>query len=354
MSEEARQEILSEKEKKRTKQLRLMERKLQRAEERLVDYERLVDRTQHLLNTRIEEVEAARSALAARTVELEESERRFRQLADAAFEAIIIHAGEQILDCNDAATRLYQVSKKQLRENSFLNRISCSTEVPNHKWLFEPTPEPIELIHLRKDGGAVPVEIRSRAIIHKGIPALVTAVRDITTHKAMEAKLQQIANSDPLTGVGNRRFFLDVGKKEYLRAVRYSQPLSLILLDVDHFKHINDTYGHDIGDVALKALAKVCINTLRDTDVLARIGGEEFAIVLPGTDLAGGAALGERLRKNVETNEIATDEGLISYTISMGVTDMQVDDENIEVILNRADKGLYRAKESGRNQVAIE
>lgn len=353
MSEETL-EAQSEEEKKRAKKLKKMERKLERAEERLVDYERLVDRTQHLLNTRIEEVESARSALAARTEELEESEQRFRQLADAAFEAIIIHAGDKILDCNEAATKLYQVSKKQLRENSFLHRISSSQEVPNHQWLYEASKEPMELSHLRKDGGTVPVEIRSRAIIHKGEPALVTAVRDITTHKAMEAKLKQIANSDPLTGVGNRRFFMDVGKKEYFRAVRYSQPLSLIMLDVDHFKNINDTYGHDIGDVALKALAKVCINTLRDSDVLARIGGEEFAIVLPGSDLAGGAALSERLRKNVEANIIETEAGPISYTVSIGITDMQEDDENIDTMLARADKGLYRAKESGRNQVATE
>jgi diguanylate cyclase (GGDEF)-like protein len=170
----------------------------------------------------------------------------------------------------------------------------------------------------------------------------------------MQAELNHIANSDPLTGVGNRRFFKDMGKKEFSRAMRYSQPISLIMLDVDHFKRINDTYGHDIGDAALKALTKVCINTLRDCDILARIGGEEFAIICPGCDLAGGIAMAERLRKNIEANSIDTDKGAIAYTISSGVTDRRPEDEGIESMLNRADVGLYRAKESGRNRVASE
>lgn len=344
--------ISPEEEKIRAKNLKTIERKLTRAEERLLDYERLVDRTQHLLNTRIDEVEAAQAALAARTEELQESEQRFRQLADAAFEAIIIHAGEKILDCNVAAAQLYHASKQELLQNSFLDRITLSSQKENTSWLHCAIQEPLELTHQRSDGGTVPVEVRSRAIIHKGHPALVTVIRDITTHKVMVAKLNQIANSDPLTGVGNRRFFLDVGKKEYFRAVRYSNPISLVMLDVDHFKRINDTYGHDIGDIALKALAKVCMNTLRDCDVLARIGGEEFAIILPGCDLAGSTALAERLRKNVETNSIDTPKGTIAYTVSMGVTQMQPEDDDIETMLNRADTGLYEAKESGRNRVA--
>lgn len=341
-------------EKAKAKQLKKMERKLSRAEERLVDYERLVDRTQHLLNTRIEEVEAARSALAARTEELQESEQRFRQLADAAFEAIIIHAGEQVLDCNEATTKLYQVSKLELFQNSLLDHIHPCCQKEGSHWLHQATQDPVELTHQRFDGGKIPVEIRSRSILHKGKPALITAIRDITTHKAMQAELHHIANSDPLTGIGNRRFFLDMGKKEFFRAVRYTQPISLVMLDVDHFKRINDTYGHDIGDIALKALTKVCANTLRDCDVLARIGGEEFAIILPGSDLAGGIALADRLRKNVEANSIDTDKGTVAYTISSGVTDMRPDDEGIESMLNRADVGLYRAKEGGRNQVASE
>ncbi|MEH6471922.1 MAG: sensor domain-containing diguanylate cyclase [Halopseudomonas sp.] len=353
MSEELIQ-AADEDEKAKAKRAKKMERKLVRAEERLVDYERLVDRTQHLLNTRIEEVEAARAALAARTEELEESEQRFRQLADAAFEAIIIHAGEQVLDCNEAAIKLYHVSKPQLLQTPFLNYIHPTSLKEGERWLHHATQEPVELAHQSSDGEMIPVEIRSRSILHKGQPALITAIRDISTHKAMQAKLNQIANSDPLTGVGNRRFFMEMGHKEYFRAVRYTLPLSLVMLDVDHFKRINDTYGHDIGDVALKALTKVCVNTLRDCDVLARIGGEEFAIILPGSDLSGGTALAERLRKNVEDNQIETEKGTIAFTVSMGITALHAGDDGIETLLNRADTGLYRAKEGGRNQVDSE
>lgn len=177
------------------KKLKKMERRLQRAEERPVDYELQVDPTQHLLNTRIEEIETARAALA-------ESEQWFRRLADAAFEAIIIHAGEYILDCGEAAIRLYRGTKTQLLEKSFLYRISGTTEIRNHRWLYEQTEDPVGVIHVRMDGEKVPVEVRSRSITYKGVAALVTIIRDITTYKTMEQKFTQIANTDPLTGVG--------------------------------------------------------------------------------------------------------------------------------------------------------
>lgn len=340
----SKQDLSSMDEKARAKELKKMTRKLQRAEERLVDYERLVDRTQHLLNTRIGEVEAARAELA-------QSENRFRNLADAAFEAIIIHADCIIMDCNEAALNLYRMSKQQLVGSSFLQRVQGDSQKPEFDWLHEATSKPMEVTHLRLDGSSVPVEVRSRLIEHKGKTGLVTAVRDITTHKEMQARLEHIANSDVLTGVGNRRFFMDVGQREFYRTVRYGSPLSLLMLDVDHFKRINDTYGHDIGDEALKALANICVETLRTSDIFARLGGEEFAAILPGSDLEGALILSERLRQKVEAMVTNTSKGPIKFTVSVGVTQQLESDANIETILNRSDSGLYIAKEGGRNRV---
>ena len=350
MSEKSSQDDI---EKKQQKQLKKLERKLERAEETLGNYERLVDRTQHLLNTRIEEVETARTKLALRTNQLELSERRFRQLADAAFEAIIIHTGKKILDCNEAATFLYRLSKEQLVGSAIFSRVHSSFHDTATEWLRGPTTKAIEVSHVRGDGTSVPVEVRSRSIEHEGEEALVTAVRDITAHKAMQEKLERIANSDALTGVGNRRFFLDAGKREFFRAIRYNEPLSLMMLDVDFFKKVNDTYGHDVGDIALCALANICTDTLRTSDIFARFGGEEFAAVLPASDIEGGRALAERLRKKIEAMTTDSPEGLIRFTVSIGITVLQEGDDGIESMLNRADKGLYAAKENGRNRVVV-
>ena len=331
-------------EKARQKELKKIARKLQRAEERLVDYERLVDRTQHLLNTRIHEVEEARA-------ELSQSETRFRNLADAAFEAIIIHSDDIILDCNEATLNLYKMTKAELVGSSLIDRVQTQILKPEYDWQHEATVKPVEVTHLRSDGSTVPVEVRSRSIEHKGKDSLVTAVRDITTHKEMQARLEHIANSDVLTQVGNRRFFMEMGQREYYRTVRYGQPLSLLMLDVDHFKKINDTYGHDIGDEALKALADICTATLRNSDIFARLGGEEFAAILPGSDINGAMILSERLREKVEQMVTETARGPIKFTVSIGVTQQVEGDEGIEMILNRSDGGLYGAKANGRNKV---
>lgn len=340
--------------KQQEKEIKKLHRQVERTEEQLKNYERIVDRTQHLLNTRIEEVEAAKAELMARTKELELSEDRFRQLADAAFETIIIHSDGVIIDSNDAAVELYGISKGQLVGKNIHELIESGQDNTGKDWTQNAFDKPVEDIHIGVDG-KVPVEVRSRAIELKGGSALVTAIRDISAHKKIEDYLKKVANSDVLTEVGNRRFFLEEGKKEYSRASRYGQPLSLLMLDIDKFKNINDTYGHDVGDVALKALARVCEETLRESDIFARLGGEEFAAILPGTEIEGAAQLAERLRANIQAMVTTTSKGDILFTASMGVTQMrpELESEDIEIMLNRSDKGLYEAKETGRNKVVI-
>ncbi|MDX1593638.1 MAG: diguanylate cyclase [Gammaproteobacteria bacterium] len=329
---------------------RKLERALSRAEERLVDYERIVDRNQHLLNTRIHELEEARAALRARTEELEESETRFRQLAEAAFEAILVCEGTVILDCNDAAAELYGYPKERLVGNSILQLVEPASVEVMDRQLASARSEPFEAHHLRRDGTVVPVELRIREIHYRGADALVLAVRDITEHKEMEARLRHLASTDPLTGIANRRYFMERGRAEQARALRYDQPLSVMMLDVDHFKRINDTHGHDVGDQALKALTAECGHALRASDLLGRLGGEEFALLLPSTSREGGAILAERIRGRIEAMRIPLPSGELAFTVSIGICTLD-GDESFDALLNRADKALYAAKHGGRNRV---
>ncbi len=254
---------------------------------------------------------------------------------------------------SDAAVELYGLSKEELIGKRLTELIAPPHPIEDEDWTRHATDKAIQGVHLR-GSGKVPVELRSRAIELKGHTALVTAVRDISAHKQMEAHLKSIASTDALTGVGNRRYFLEKGKKEYMRSKRYSEPLALVMMDIDKFKNINDTYGHDIGDIALKALAKICVDTLRTADLFARLGGEEFAAILPCTDIDGAVLLAERLRVCIEAMVTPSPKGDIRFTISMGVTQMLgSEDEDIEIMLNRSDSGLYQAKEGGRNRVVV-
>jgi diguanylate cyclase (GGDEF)-like protein len=177
--------------------------------------------------------------------------------------------------------------------------------------------------------------------------------RDITAHEQMKAQLEQFARTDMLTHTANRRAFMEALRIEFSRARRYGHPLTVLMIDLDRFKMINDRYGHEGGDEALKAFADAVRPLLRDTDRFARMGGEEFAVLLPETDLDEGRTLAERLRR--ATAEINVDSRHESFgiTASIGVAELQPEDVNAEDTLNRADMALYAAKRGGRNRVGV-
>ena len=198
--------------------------------------------------------------------------------------------------------------------------------------------------------------LKSAYLDDEGRPVGVIGIMtDITERKAMERELRRLATTDPLTGAHNRRHFLSCAVTELERAQRYGNPLAMLMLDVDFFKSINDRYGHAVGDEALRALVTTLSRQLRDIDVIGRLGGEEFAVMLPETSLAGALVTGERLRAAIEDLCLELEDGqTLSFTVSMGVACPNAADLSPESVLGRADQALYRAKAGGRNRVCPE
>lgn len=198
----------------------------------------------------------------------------------------------------------------------------------------------------------------TRTVLDNGY--IVTIGVDITELKKTQQELQQniehikqLANTDQLTGISNRRAFESIAKHEIAIATRYRQPLSLLALDIDFFKRINDTYGHEGGDNILKLFSEFCSNVIRESDTLCRIGGEEFVILLPMTKLSDACELAERLCDGVSRYPfyLASQDKEISVTVSIGASKLIMSDLNINDVVARADTALYQAKISGRNRV---
>lgn len=179
---------------------------------------------------------------------------------------------------------------------------------------------------------------------------LLARVRTALREKERQDLLEKWATTDPLTGLMNRRHFFELADRELEQTRRSSRPLSFIMLDIDHFKQVNDNYGHLVGDAALIQLAELLKNQLRKVDFCGRYGGEEFVLCLPDTHTQGALEVAERIRKDVLTLEIdSLQNKTISMSISLGIAENK-QDKGVEDILKRADKALYEAKDAGRNQ----
>jgi len=168
-------------------------------------------------------------------------------------------------------------------------------------------------------------------------------------------KMEVQAHTDELTGIANRRYFTLLAEREVDRAARTRQPLSLLMLDIDLFKQINDRHGHAMGDQALQAFCRACEGVLRKTDVFGRIGGEEFAILMPDTNLETALAVAERVRDGVAQASVRGPDGTsLSFTVSIGVSSLDGGAQKLDELLRKADAALYRAKQAGRDRVVAE
>ncbi len=222
----------------------------------------------------------------------------------------------------------------------------------NQKVLAEGS-QHFEWLSLTKTGESFWEDVHLEKISINGYDYIVATSVNITERKQAEMQLKLLATRDELTGVWNRRFFMEATQKELERSQRYNIPLTLLMFDIDFFKRINDTFGHQTGDQALKHFTDILTDTLREVDTLARIGGEEFAVTLPETDSKRGFLVAERIRQRIEQKPFETNGMSITYTVSIGVTSLNAETKTIDKLLLQADKALYRAKALGRNRTIL-
>jgi diguanylate cyclase (GGDEF)-like protein len=186
---------------------------------------------------------------------------------------------------------------------------------------------------------------RPHQLLFRNLKQSETALRN-----ALE-EVERLAITDSLTGLYNHRHLFELAGREFQRARRYQLPLSVMMVDIDEFKQVNDTHGHAIGDQVLQGVAECCRKELREVDVIARYGGDEFVALLPETGLSAACQVAERLRKNIAERTLDTKAGRITVTVSLGIA--VLDDEHLtaESLIDRADQALYVAKKNGRNRV---
>ena len=212
-----------------------------------------------------------------------------------------------------------------------------------------------ELLKYSKDGqgywmdiNIIPLKDESGVVSH-----FASIERDLSRYKRMERQLINMALFDSLTGSLSRPAFLEQSDKEMTRSKRYHRPLSVMMIDIDHFKLVNDNYGHAAGDSVLQIFVEAIQEVIRTTDFLGRVGGEEFALLLPDTSLNSAHHLAERVRERINKYPYLAGGMLIDVTASLGVAEIQEFDSDIKALLNRADEALYTAKQAGRNRVTL-
>lgn len=205
-------------------------------------------------------------------------------------------------------------------------------------------------------GVGLPLALGLAVLVPSIVAPLVThtVLRLMHTLEATRAELQQLAIRDSLTQVFNRRYFMEQLQREAERFFRTGERLSLLMIDADEFKSVNDRYGHATGDRVLQVIARCCATSLRPYDVLARFGGEEFAVLLPATEISAAYEVAERIRASVADARIdAGDAGMIGVTVSIGVSSLSRADEGCRGLFDTADSALYDAKRGGRNRTVV-
>lgn len=210
-----------------------------------------------------------------------------------------------------------------------------------------------QILNYTKQGQPLWLDINIVPIFNEdGRLAYFAAIeRDLTEHIELQSRLEKLASTDSLTNLPNRQTIMNHAAKEFACAKRYSQPLSVVMIDIDHFKSINDNHGHATGDLVLENVGHICGKCLRDSDVLGRVGGEEFILLLPGASQESAEQVAERMRKSLAETPIHTNNLSLTITASFGVASISADDGSLEELVARADNAMYEAKHNGRNQV---
>ena len=263
----------------------------------------------------------------------------------------------RIIRANPAAAAFYGYPHEQLIGMSVdaINDASSDREELASICAFDGGREMCRLVHRLASGELRDVEVHLSMIDYEGQDLLFALVHDVTERKQAEGRLILLAQTDTLTGLPNRRHFLEMAGNELERRHRYRGALSVLMIDIDHFKKINDSYGHQIGDKVLQAVGRLFPEALRNSDFVGRIGGEEFAAMLPETGGSKACEVAERVRQQVEMTEVVCEDGVsLRITLSIGVSSVEGDDDrSLDALLEQADQALYAAKNAGRNRVGV-
>lgn len=284
-----------------------------------------------------------------------EQDRQLRKLVESlALPLLVVRAqDEEILIANRAVSKLLGTAPERL----------LATKL--HTYYFRPEHR-AEIAQRLSDGHAVAdYEIklcRKEAppfwgalsiaeMAYQGGEAWLVSLHDISERKAASDALWRRATRDPLTGIANRGYLMERAQIEWLRAKRYQTALSVLLFDLDFFKQINDVYGHATGDTALEQFARLVREELRESDLFGRLGGEEFAAILPGQDIVAAQSVAERIRLRQERDQVTLEDGLtIPLTVSIGISTLEAGVLGVDMLIRRADLALYAAKHAGRNR----
>jgi diguanylate cyclase (GGDEF)-like protein len=207
---------------------------------------------------------------------------------------------------------------------------------------------------LRKDGSEFAIEVTISKIRITDNVEYTAVIRDISEKNQLLKELIISSRKDSLTGLNNRRYFTDKLNAEITRAARFSRSFSLLMLDIDHFKSINDKFGHSCGDAALVNFSNALMNNVREVDTLCRWGGEEFIILLPEISKENSVLVAEKIRANIESLETQYEDNLVKFTVSIGLGYFSGDSIEINSIIKTVDQRLYNAKTSGRNRVSTD
>jgi len=280
----------------------------------------------------------------------------YKRILDSSSNIIIITDGKQLLDVNQVFFNYFnKVSSLEKFRKKYATLCNLFIEEKNylHKYMNKQhwltylitNPENEEKVKINYEGNIHYFIIKARPLTDDKTQYSIVMV-DITKEEEYKQKLFQESITDPLTTCYNRRYFEIKTQEEISASKRYNYPLSFIMFDIDFFKKINDTYGHDAGDIVLKNLVKNIRKIIRKSDTLYRVGGEEFILMLPYTDEKASFELAERIRSNIIDKELAKG---ICITLSLGVITIQ--DETLESAYKKVDNALYKAKQNGRNQV---
>jgi diguanylate cyclase (GGDEF)-like protein/PAS domain S-box-containing protein len=288
--------------------------------------------------------------------DLRESEQQYRQLFEQSMDAIYVGTPEgRIIDVNKAWLNLFGYTRRDVRRLTALDLYADPAERESFLRKMSRRDHVFDEVHFKKKDGTVFDCERSvttqRGI--RGVPVVYQGIfRDVTERNRARAELERLARFDMLTGALNRRSTLGKLTEWVVHTRRYGGNLSVVMMDIDHFKQVNDQYGHQVGDRVLADVAGLLHRSVRTTDFVGRYGGEEFLIVLPRTDATGAAVMAERMRAHLQgTTMHDAAGGTFGVTASFGAAQWR--NEDVDSLVGRADQALYAAKAAGRNRVEV-